>query len=225
MKEGTETYFRSGYLDQQVFKWLGYGGEEEDAGFRSLNHFLNPFNDKGFSGFYSALQWASLPVAAQPFSPFASWNDERYYYFKALTSVDKTTRDDYFAMTFQGIGQVMHLVEDMSVPAHVRNDIHPPPFWNDGYENWAKESEDVSEVNFKPICFTLYNSFFLIPQLFDINGYDGTNPEITTTSNSIGLSEYTNANFFSGDTINAAKFPYPRTDESYQTLHRCGGDI
>ena len=104
--------------EKRINKYIGDGGEAEDAGFRSLNHFPNPITDQGILGYDSALQWASLPVATQPFSPFASWNDVRNNYLKALTATDKTTREDYFARTFQGIGQVMHLVEDMSVPAH-----------------------------------------------------------------------------------------------------------
>ena len=115
IQEGIKSYFKSGYLDQQVYKWVGDGGTKEDAGFRSLNHFLNLLTDKGILGYYSALQWATLSMATQSFSPFASWNDVRSYYFKALTSVDKTTRDDNFAVTFQGIGQIMHLVKDMEV--------------------------------------------------------------------------------------------------------------
>ncbi|MGB5157499.1 MAG: hypothetical protein WBN77_08680 [Desulfobacterales bacterium] len=199
---------------KEVFLWIGDGGEEEDAGARSLNHFLNPLTDKGLSLKKSALEWATLPVGGQN----SSWNDVRYYYFRALTSVDKTTREDYFALTFQGIEQVMHLVEDMSVPAHVRNDLHPPPFWSDGYEDWAKESEDVSQVNYKPVSFSPYNAFFLIPQLFDTNKYlEGIDPAITTSSNSIGLSEYTNANFFSEDTMTTTKFPYPKTDSNKKT--------
>jgi len=102
MKEGTETYFKSGYLDQQVFKWIGYGGAEEDAGIRSMNHFLNPITNKGLSLNYSALEWATMPLFNQKLSPFASWNDVRYYYFKALTAVDKTTKDDYFALSWSG---------------------------------------------------------------------------------------------------------------------------
>lgn len=123
MKEGTETYFKNGYLEQQVFKWIGDGGVKEDAGIRSLNHFQNPITNQGLLGNYSAVAWATLPTGTQPLSPISSWNDVRDYYFKALTSADKATRENYFALTFQGVGQVMHLVEDMSVPAHVRNNI------------------------------------------------------------------------------------------------------
>ena len=221
MKEGTETYFKSDYLDQQVFKWIGYGGKKEDAGFRSANHFLNPITNTGLSGNYSALQWATLSVATQSFSPFASWNDVRNNYLKALTAKDKETREDYFAMTFQGIGQVMHLVEDMSVPAHVRNDLHPPPFWNDGYEDWAKRINDATILgsNYKPYsAYAAYDSSFLIPQLFDTDRYKGLSPDpLVTLLNNSGLAEYTNANFFSEDTMTAANFPYPKTDSNKKT--------
>jgi hypothetical protein len=33
-------------------------------------------------------------------------------------------REVYFAGTFRSIGHLMHLVQDASVPEHVRNDIH-----------------------------------------------------------------------------------------------------
>jgi hypothetical protein len=56
-----------------------------------------------------------------------------------------------------------------------------------------------------------------IARLFDTNQYDGTNPQVTTQNN-IGLSEYTNANFLSSDTMftdnlpptSLKYFPYPK---------------
>jgi hypothetical protein len=219
LKEGTETYFKNGYLDQQVFKWLGDGGVYEDAGARSLNHFLNPITNKGLLGNYSAPAWATLPVSAQPLSPISSWNDVRSYYYLALTSADKATRENYFARTFQGVGQVMHLVEDMSVPAHTRNDTH---LLGDGYERWFLKPTTPAISSYSSQYFTPSDSSFLIPQLFDTDQYNGTNPDITLQDN-IGLAEYTNANFFSGDTINAANFPYPKTDNNNKYIKPCLG--
>ena len=60
------------------------------------------------------------------------------------------------------------------------------------------------------------NGLVPITQVFDTDGYTGSNPSDSLTQ---GLSEYTNANFFSGDTIFAAErystdnghyFPYPK---------------
>jgi hypothetical protein len=190
MQDGKDTYFNN----KKVFNIIGDGGVYEDAGSRSLNHFLNPITNKGLLGHYSALQWATLPVGVQPLSPICSWNDVRSYYYLALTSADKATRENYFALTFQGVGQVMHLVEDMSVPAHTRKDTH---LLGDGYETWAKRINDATTVSaYTPYsAYIPYNSSFLIPQLFDTDQYNGTNPDITLQDN-IGLAEYTNANFF-----------------------------
>ena len=53
-----------------------------------------------------------------------SWPDTRDYFYKALTATDDTIRSTSYANCFKEIGQVMHLVEDLSVPAHTRNDEH-----------------------------------------------------------------------------------------------------
>lgn len=204
MKNGVETEINKKW----IIKYISDGGEEEDAGVRCFNHFLNPITNQGLIGQYSAVAWVTLPVGVQPLSPISSWNDVRDYYLKALTSSDKTTRDNYFALTFQGMGQIMHLVEDMSVSAHVRLDIHPPPFWNDDYENWAKTNiKDATQVGtYSVSTFTPNDYSFLIPQLFDTDQYNGSNP---TSASNIGLSEYTNANFLSQGTIFTANFLYP----------------
>jgi hypothetical protein len=53
------------------------------------------------------------------------WDNARKYFYSALTSPGKAIREDSYAKTFQAVGQVMHLLQDMAVPAHVRND-----FWS-----------------------------------------------------------------------------------------------
>jgi hypothetical protein len=195
---------------KKIWELFREGGAEEDAGARSLNHFHNPLTNAGLSTNYSALTWATMPVGTQNFAPISSWYDVRNYYFKALTSADKTTRDDYFAQTFQGVGQVMHLVQDMSVPAHTRGDKHPSLFGigGDPYEKWfLKSTAPVISSYSSYNNYTPYTSSFIIPQLFDSDQY-GNNPSITTSAN-IGLSEYTNANFLSQGTIFTTNFSYP----------------
>ena len=71
-----------------------------------------------------------------------SWNKARTTYYEALTSITKIKkeREERIAYAFQSLGQVMHLVSDTSVPAHVRDDIHALPDYLGGYtyESWAK---------------------------------------------------------------------------------------
>jgi hypothetical protein len=67
-----------------------------------------------------------------------SWLLSRDYYYQALL----TGSEEQYAKTFRSIGQVMHLVSDAAVPAHVRNDAHlKKGFYDDSdpYENWVKK--------------------------------------------------------------------------------------
>ena len=124
--------------NNSVQRWLELGGEYEDIPYwylpyvRSLNHFHNPITEKGFKGdclgsslCVSSTVWALMPPGTQSIlTGNYSWYDVRDYYYKALTSADKTSRDTNFAQTFRGLGQVMHMVQDMSVPEHSRNNGH-----------------------------------------------------------------------------------------------------
>lgn len=114
--------------DKEIFKWIRDGGDYEDQPPRWMAHFHNPLTDKGLLGSASALIWAIAPTNAQTtFPPTGtgtySWYDARYYFEQALMAKDKKARENYFALTFRSVGQVMHLVQDMSVPAHTRADI------------------------------------------------------------------------------------------------------
>ncbi len=166
-----------------------------------------------------------------------SWGKIREHYYNALISKTDDNgkndeRENYFARTFKGLGHQMHLIQDMSVPEHVRNDGHPD---RERYEKFTIESwaeNDITEgrnlINSyaqKPPVFpdlnlniTIAGSLVPITQLTDINIYDGTNPSDT---NQQGLAEYINSNFFSEDTIFTSeeddpngllrhRFPYPR---------------
>lgn len=124
---------------KEVFKWIGSGGQYEDEPFytRSFNHFHNPllsWDSAGYGGtFKSAILWAQdQGTFGSLFGGNYSWKAVRDYYYLGLTSYTKTDREKNLAETFRGLGQLMHLVEDMSVPAHTRNDGHL--LYN--YENW-----------------------------------------------------------------------------------------
>lgn len=194
--EGLKTTFNNKW----AIRWIMDGGKKEDEPFytRSFNHFHNPllsWDQAGYGGtFKSALLWAQDQGSfGSLFGGNYSWKAVRDYYYLGLTSLTKTDREKNLAETFRGLGQLMHLVTDMSVPAHSRNDGHL--FYN--YEKWVL-GNPVDFVN-----ATAFPTFFSgtiqdISSLFDTNQYNGTNP---SASNSVGLSEYTQANFFSEDTI------------------------
>ncbi|HHL33239.1 MAG TPA: hypothetical protein ENJ30_02615 [Desulfobulbaceae bacterium] len=245
LSDGKEELF----FKRSVVKWLGKGGREEDKPpwtipyIRSSNHFHNPLepdlDEAGFSGvlnlpFFlsgnSSVLWSQWEAGEQwPGGPY-SWHDTRDYFFQALTSTDQWTRDKYFALTFMGVGRVMHLIEDVSVPEHARDDGH----YADAYEAYVKRMTLAEErpaiyfSKFPPFTFTKSaqaqpspfqdpRASVPIARLFDSNLYTGANPAITMQAD-IGLSEYTNANFVSGQTrvkdgtfhpFNDTQFPYP----------------
>ena len=201
--------------------WLSDGCEFEDVPhwylmyLRSKNHFHNPINEQGFSGIWdteflsgiAAINWALLPQNMQSPGGYYSWADVRSYYLKALTLGTKTDRDTNFAQTFRGLGQLMHLVQDMSVPEHTRNDGHYLPFTC--YEYWVETSVRNYGV---PMPDSNKGHFFTgsissIKSFMDTDTYTGSNPEVTAYS-TIGLSEFSNANFFSDDSIFTG-FTYP----------------
>ena len=75
---------------------------------------------------------------------------------KALTSTGNTERDKYFAETFRGLGQLMQLVTDMSVPEHTRDDGHylgNLPFY-EHYEKWVKGTENVNIIPKSGLIFS-----------------------------------------------------------------------
>jgi hypothetical protein len=180
------------------------GSNKEDDEDRSLNHFHEPINDNGLElpvlGGISAINWSLSGAGDQKWS----WNDAREYYFKALTSETKADRDENWGKTFRALGQVMHLLQDSANPSHVRDDPHP---FDDGLHDYMERRSVGSYIGsgiFSPDPSMLEQSGATrsepFSNLFDRNVYSGSNPRATLGTN-IGVTEYTNANFFSDDTI------------------------
>ena len=224
MQEGVETYFARDGVNQQLYKWLREGGASEDWFVRPLNHFYNPLDNTGLNiwPLKSALDWAQMTAGTQGVTGNYSWNDARVYYFWALAADSRDMREQHFADTFRALGQLMHLVEDMSSPAHARYDQHLFIEW---YESWAERNVTLSEdstsllISGEPslhIFFQPSDSYPVnVRNLFDTNQYTDVNPDPSVTlSGNIGLSEYVNVNFFSDDTIDSQIFPSPRIDSA-----------
>ena len=202
-----------------ISKWMALGGRYEDLPpwtppyIRSVNHFHDPLSDEGFTGIWgsgvlfgqSSIKWALAPQHTQVPGGFYSWSDVRNYYYQALTSEERTTRDQSFVDTFRGLGQLMHLVQDASVPAHSRDDGH---YIFSDYEAWLAEAGDQFISRNTPIFFSGQTND--ITSLIDTNQYHQPSPDpVLTNSTAVGLSEYSNANFFSEGTILDGSFPYP----------------
>lgn len=149
-----------------------------------------------------------------------NWDTARTSYYSALTGNNGNGRDADFATTFSALGHVLHLLQDMAVPAHVRNDFqshlistgvnngNPVNWYSNPFELYVKNHTAlVTDVTITPSF-----SNTRITDFWDTNQYNGSNP---STLKDIGLAEFTNANYFSNYTIpnNGTTpehtFPYP----------------
>ncbi|SPD74468.1 hypothetical protein PITCH_A230154 [uncultured Desulfobacterium sp.] len=210
-----------------IREWVREGGRMEDQPEkRGVNHFHDPLEDWddaglsivpfSLSSFLWAAQFNQAPIYYSG-GVSHSWFDARNSFWLGLTSKTETERETNFAECFQNIGHVMHLVSDLSVPAHVRDDSHYPD-WPlkdpDPYELWTESqvSKDPNNLVYTGPNSNYDTSIFgravnleqypiPISALWDQDQYTGTNPEVTWSDHQVGLAEFTNANFFSSDSI------------------------
>lgn len=69
-----------------------------------------------------AKTWALEGPARNSYAEnFYSWKKGIYYMGIAVKSDETVTKNKYFAEAWRSLGETMHLLADMTVPAHVRN--------------------------------------------------------------------------------------------------------
>jgi len=225
---GLRTLVLGRFLDDRAVA----GGTREDDFPRFLNHFHNPlassWSEAGLGGSVgqSAVLWAQNPSQS---APSWSWRDVRQAYLDALTKPAIGDRDKGLATTFEGLGRQMHLVQDAASPGHARNDPHilfnyesaidglrlreASTFagWRDG----APDTPGAPDPGWQSLDGNPLAPI-AIARLVDADRYTGANPGVTAGA-LIGLSEYTNANFFSEDRVFTendanpqSRFPFPK---------------
>lgn len=207
-----------------VRRWIEDGSYDEDYNWDwwkfydpLYSHFYNPLtNTSGVGNLTpSAYDWANDSNNSW------SWQKARDNFYNGLTLTTKTDREKALADAFSAIGHVIHLVEDMAVPAHTRADLHASLpgisliVGEDGYEKYT--NTNIANLNYTSVFFPYWNisiSAGAPKQFWDLDSYNGTTPYYTGY---IGLAEYTNANFFSEDTI-FKNFPHPAKENTTARL-------
>ncbi len=127
---------------------------------RALNHFqhwrtgkalecdfdyCNTIRPQGVENFLSSKEWAQNPEAQAKY-PFGDHTWER-------------VKDDYrLGIVGEHFGFVYHLIADLTVPAHVRNDTHPFPGDLDDYEWWTNKNKDTIMASVKPQSISQFSS-------------------------------------------------------------------
>ena len=239
----------------------GYWPKNSPDNCRAFNHFHDPlveaWDDAGLDNvflknlyFTSYLRYPISPIiwgldlgTQDFFLNFTgdwSWGKAREKYYTYLTGknfndeIIATTlaeKNGHFADCFRALGQVMHLLQDMSVPLHTRNDPHIfPLFGMVEYETFWTYETYISKyignhIGLSPIFppnillsephpDQNYPDIIPVSGLFDRNQYDGTAPP--SNNNLIGLSEYSNANFLTADTMwdDSNNYPYPSQEQT-----------
>lgn len=212
-------------LAMNIIDWVRDGSDREDDSGRFFNHFHNPLRTWDQAGLRlpligqigaSSVLWGQRPEL-QPSDGRFTWQDARENLFRALTFQGLTARtqderEAHLALTFRALGQLIHLVQDAAVPAHTRNDPHP---FFEGLEDFVQTAGIGQPValRFAPSILALPpNPLAPIPIARII---DTTDPEqaaaTPTAGTNVGLAEYSNANFLSGDTI-FRDFAFPREE-------------
>ena len=184
----TQNKFKSNiFLSETARNWIidGSNWEDNDVTQSWLNHFYDPTTGLGLNG--SGITWGqpSLVWGKDYYGNLWNWYSTRNAFYNALTNSSPDLREFYFAKLFRGLGQVMHLVQDLAVPAHVRNDPHGAPIVQyDMYEAYTLNNVNLLNYNGYPAVdlttFSIFDSFWK-------NGGKG-------------LAEFTNNNFVSRDT-------------------------
>lgn len=157
---------------------------------RFVNHFYDPhlrgcysLKEKGICAKDWALNgggdWGLNGGVAKNPNKF-SWKIACDYYRDSIRAKDTAKRKSVQADLFASIGFLSHLIQDMTVPAHVRDDFHG---FGDTLENWG-----ISHFNTDRQDVQLQSSF----DELNLESFDAF---FTKTA------KFTHDNFFSDDTV------------------------
>jgi hypothetical protein len=108
------------------------GARYEDSGLRPLAHFYNPINDQSLSPCSLRRTCAASPdwaidggtVSDPQSAPVLSYRSAVARYYDALTLRNRSDRHAAAYDMFFSLGSVVHHLQDMAQPQHVRNDPH-----------------------------------------------------------------------------------------------------
>lgn len=184
-----------------IENWLNSGGfsADEPEAPQSLRHFYDPerephyltdvVNDapwiKEYNPKITALEWAFSDKS----NPYSFPNAREY--FKEAIGMPNSPGNIMYGKAWRAVGETMHLISDMTVPAHVRNDCHIP---------FSKYTRDPFEYYTTDTDVDLLGSEEYSPS--NAIDYKRTYPGQGDLSSLMhDVAKWTNNNFFSADTL------------------------
>jgi hypothetical protein len=206
--------------------------KDEDIGERAKNHFHDPtkiFNEAGLDNFgfkgTSAAVWAH-------FEDRNLWDLKSFYDYLELSFMAGSPEDrlDNLGKTFRAAGHLMHLLQDMAVPAHTRNELYSGHTSKlllerllegkfpsgSRMESYLKENPQF----IRRVPAALIPTFDHFTNYFDTKSYRA-NTSLPVSGPSHGLAEYTNSNFLSEFQLfrdDAQIFPSPYFNPNLQNV-------
>lgn len=161
-------------LSNEEIGWIVEGAVAEDTPTRWMNHFYDPIYEKGLKWIYpTAKNWAKNPYAQTGYAlGDKSWP-------RALDDWKEGKKEK----ALKSLGHTLHLVADMAVPAHTRDDVH---IVGDPYEQYLKNNWSKTLLNWQNRV-----------EMIRVNDLD-------TAFND--LANFSNRNFYSQDTIKITKY-------------------
>ena len=150
-------------------KFISNGAINEDTPIRWMNHFYEPNQNMGLLGFATAKNWSqNSKVQALYAKGDQSWS----------TAVSAFADNDN-EKAFTALGHFLHLIEDMTVPAHTRLDIH---VFNGGdpYEQWVKNNYKMERLIIPSTPKTLDSAFDYLAFFSNKNFFSKDTIEITS---------------------------------------------
>ena len=186
---------------------IARGSKEEDDKGRFFNHFYDPVRGVGILNNDASTQWVNnvvgqaswglgkLKVNDVLFSGAGDYTWERAVYEYAHGDKQRAA---------EALGHVLHLIQDATVPAHVRGDLHPSQ-WGIGDKDHHEDFTRSLGANSMEVSGIRAKYFSNIEQA------------ITETA------QFTQENFLSKDTI-FKKYAMPKREGLKLDLIKIGGD-
>jgi hypothetical protein len=208
---------------------FGARWEDDKSSLQALRHFYDPvrnqplnLNGLGEPYIVASPDWA-LEDVQEDASQANSYRDARHHFYAALTGLSEVERRKSFGLMFQSIGHVIHHLQDMAQPQHVRNDVHcdkgicktlyPHVFAPSQYEKYTdldSPSDPRLQIRVNlpfqnSASFPVYPSAnaATVPFKKPRDFWRTTAPGSPITEGK-GIAEYTNRNFHSARTIDSS---------------------
>ncbi len=190
-------------------QWVIQGSIDEDLAPRWLNHFYDPVYERGLTtdipgvNGYLAKNWAqfssyqtinigniiNLWTGNGPVISGSEWGD--FSYEAAVKNYSKNKEKEAYI----ALGHVLHLIEDMTVPEHTRNDAHTGGTMASFYESWTMSNSSGLTQDLGKILFNQGRKTVIYS---DLASYFNN------------LADYTNTHFFSPRTIKSDIYQKPK---------------